>query len=256
MKDQNLFFACILILFLFCLSPSISLATIYKKAKPAKSTTGFIDGTLLRPRGDIPFNRAWKSKKVDFSEFNKIYIAPINTQYLRQNSWWKDLNAVEVEEDIDELTGEFHAMVINAFFNDPRRRFRVVDTPGSNTLNMEIAVVELVPNKAGFSLLTTAAGPVSGQLAATVGGSVARKVGSKSVVAIEARLRDGNDDAIVAMFADREQGKGSIINVKNFTWYGHFKVIFEEWADQFVKVANKSPNDVIADTPAFTFKPW
>jgi hypothetical protein len=68
-------------------------------------------------------------------------------------------------------------------------------------------------------------------------------------------LRDGGDGGIIAMFADREQEKASIISVRNFTWYGQVKVNIKEWADQFVKIANKAPNDIIADTPTFTFKP-
>jgi hypothetical protein len=231
-------------------------AEIFDKAKPAEETTDFIEGSMLRPKGDLPFNKAWRASKMDREKFTEIYVAPVNTEYLRQSSWWKELNLIEIEEDIDELAGEFRSTIRRAFFNDPRRRLRVVNRPGPNTLIMEIAIVELIPNKAGFELLMTAAGPASGVAGATLGAGVAKTIGSKSTIAIEARLRDGEDGGIVAMFADREQEKGSIISIRNFTWYGQVKVITKEWADQFVKIANKSPNDIISDTPTFTFKPW
>jgi hypothetical protein len=247
---------CLLITVAGLLITTPSWAEIFDKAKPAGETTDFNEGSMLRPVGDIPFNRAWRASKMDREKFTEIYVAPINTEYLRQSSWWKELNLVEMEEDVDELAGEFRSVIRRAFFNDPRRRLRVVNKPGPKTLVMEIAITELIPNKAGFELLMTAAGPAAGSLAATVGAGAAKTIGSRSTIAIEARLRDGEDGGIIAMFADREQEKGSIISVRNFTWYGQIKVIIVEWADQFVKIANKSPNDIIADTPTFTFKPW
>jgi len=102
----------------------------------------------------------------------------------------------------------------------------------------------------------TAAGPASGALAVSAGASASKSLGSKSTIAIEARVRDGGDGAIVGMFADREQEKGSIINIRNYSWYGQIELIMDEWAEQFVKVANKSPRDIIGDTAKFSFKPW
>ena len=64
------------------------------------------------------------------------------------------------------------------------------------------------------------------------------------------------DGGIVGMFADREQEKGSILNIRNFSWYGQIELIMDEWSEQFVKVANKSPRDIVGDTPTFSLKPW
>lgn len=102
----------------------------------------------------------------------------------------------------------------------------------------------------------TTAGPAAGALAVSAGGAAAKTIGSKSTIAIEARIRDGADGGIVGMFADREQEKGSIINIRNFSWYGQINKIMDEWAEQFVKVANKSPRDIVGDTAKFSFKPW
>lgn len=256
MKYHNLRVCTITFTVLSLLPVSIVFAQIFKKAGPMKKTTDFVEGSIMRPRGDIPFHRAWEASQVDFSKFTEIYIAPVNTEYLLENSWWKDLNHKKAEDNIDDVADYMHKTIRKAYFMDPRKRFKVVRTPGSKTLVLEIAIVELVPNKAGFSILMTAAGPAFGSIAAAALGGVAKKVGSTSTIAIEVRLRDGGDGAIVGMIADREQKKGSIVNIKDFTWYGPVKTIIKEWGDQFIKIAHKAPNDIIADTPAFSFKLW
>ena len=256
MKCLNLRVCIITIVALTLLSVSSVFAQIFKKAEPMKESTNFVEGSIMRPRGNIPFHRAWEASQVDFSKFTEIYIAPINTEYLLENSWWKDLNHKKAEDNIDDVADYMHRTIKRAYFMDPRKRFKVVRDPGPKTLVLEIAIVELVPNKAGFSILMSAAGPAAGSLAVSALGGVAKKVGSTSTIAIEVRLRDGGDGAIVGMIADREQKKGSIVNVKDFTWYGPVQTIIKEWGDQFVQIAHMAPNDIIADTPAFSFKPW
>jgi len=256
MKCHNLR-VCIITLTVLSLLPIATVfAQIFKKAKPMKETTDFVEGSMMKPRGDIPFHQVWKAEQVDLNDYTEIFIAPVNTAYLLKNSWWKELNYKKAEKNIDEVADFMHTTIRKAFFFDPQKRFKVVKDPGPKTLVLEIAIVELVPNKAGFTILMSAVGPATGALAASAGASIAKKVGSTSSIAIEGRLRDGGDGAIVAMFADREQKRGSIVNVKDFTWFGHVKTIIKEWGDQLVKISNKAPNDIIAKTPAFSFKPW
>ena len=40
-------------------------AELFKKAESAKKHTDFVEGSMLRPRGDVPFNRVWKASKFD-----------------------------------------------------------------------------------------------------------------------------------------------------------------------------------------------
>jgi len=246
----------LLILTIVLLAVNSANAKVFEKAEPAKKHTDFVEGSMMRPRGDVPFNRVWKASKFDKGDFSEIYIARVNTDYVRQRSWWSDLNVKEVEDDLDELGASFRSKIRRAFWNAPHNRFKIVNRPGPNTLIFELAITELIPNKAGYEILLSAAGPASGALAASVGAGAAKSVGSRSTIAIEARIRDGGDGGIVGMFADREQEKGSLINIRNFSWYGQIELIMDEWSEQFVKVANKSPRDIVGDTPTFSFKPW
>ena len=86
---------------------------------------------------------------------------------------------------------------------------------------LEIALVEVVPNKAELGALGLAA---TGE--------------------------------VVAMFADREAGKFGPINLRRATWYGHAHKIIEEWAEQFVEIVNAPPGEKVKDTATFTLLPW
>jgi hypothetical protein len=225
-----------------------------QKAKPA-SPAGFIPPENLEQPKDLPFQKAWRKADADWKHYTEIYVAPWNTEYLRQMTWWEKLERGEkVKEDAKELAGYARGVFEEAFRKDPKHRFVVVEQPGPNTLVAEFALVEVIPNKVVLDALGYAAGPAVG-----AAGSVAANVqtaATHSTVAFEARMKDGATNDVVAMFADRESEKFSIVNVKDLTWYGHAKAILREWADQFVKIANKQPGDIVKDSPPFDLKPW
>ena len=75
-------------------------------------------------------------------------------------------------------------------------------------------------------------------------------------MAFEAKIVDGADGQVLAMVADREQGKVAPLNLRALTWYGEANVIIDEWAGQFVQVANKRPGETVKDSSPFTLKPW
>jgi len=230
-------------------------AGVFEKAKPGVST-GFTVDDIMEKHKDLPFHKVWKLTGVSFDYYTELYVAPVNITYLKENGWWKDLSLKNVEEDIDYIAKYTWDTIVLSFQNDPNKRFTVVSEPGPKTIVMEMAITELVPNKAGFEAALTAASLGAGQVAVTAASAAGKSIGSKSAVAFEMRLRDGKTNNIIVMVADREEEQASIVNVKNFTWYGHARSIIQSWADQFVKIANRNPGEVISDTPAFTFKPW
>lgn len=225
-----------------------------QKAKPA-SPSGFIPPESLEKPSDLPFQKAWRKADLDWGHYKEIYVAPWNVEYLRQMSWWERLERGEkVKEDAKELAGYARGIFEEAFRKDKKHRFQVVEQPGPNTLIAEFALTEVIPNKIVLDALGYAAGPVAG-----AAGSVAANVqtaATHSTVAFEARMKDGATNEVVAMFADRESEKFSVVNVKDLTWYGHAKSILREWADQFVQMANKPPGKKLKDSPPFDLKPW
>ncbi|MFP5212634.1 MAG: DUF3313 family protein, partial [Acidobacteriota bacterium] len=84
----------------------------------------------------------------------------------------------------------------------------------------------------------------------------AKESGAKATVAFEAKIRDGLTNEVLAMAADREQGKSAPINLKALTWYKEAEGIIDEWAGQFVQIANRRPGEVVKDSSPFTLKAW
>jgi hypothetical protein len=239
---------------LLILAAAIGGTGCIQKAKPA-SPAGFIPPEDLEKASDLPFQKAWRKKDLDWSHYREIYIAPWNTEHLRAMNWWEKLERGEkVKEDAKELAGYARGVFEEAFRNDRKHRFTVVEQPGPNTLVAEFALTEVVPNKVVLDALGYAAGPVVG--AAGTAAANVQTATTHSTVAFEARMKDGSTNDVVAMFADRESEKFSLVNVKDLTWYGHAKAILREWADQFVKIANKQPGDIVKDSPPFDLKPW
>jgi hypothetical protein len=238
---------------LVVLAAALASAGCLQKAKPAQPA-GFIPPENLEKPTDLPFQKAWRSLP-NWDRYTEIYIAPFNTDHLREMTWWEKLERGEkVKQDAEELALYAQTTFREAFANDPKHRFRVVDLPGPNSLMAEIALTEVVPNKIVLDALGYAAGPAVG--AAGTAAANVQTVTTHSTVAFEARMRDGASKEIVAMFADREQEKYFPVNLKDLTWYGHAKSIIKEWANQFVKIANQQPGEIIKDSPLFDLKPW
>ncbi|MEZ5962495.1 MAG: DUF3313 family protein [Planctomycetota bacterium] len=234
---------------------ALLLAACAGKAPPAEPA-GFAAPDGMHHNPELPFHRVWRDRTFDFAARSAIHVAPVDTEYLIEHTWWQGFGrGSRAHEDARELAEEFRASVVAAFRADPERRFAVLDEAElaqrrDDALILELAIVELVPNKAVIQVLTLPAGPI---------GLLARKgmdALDRTSIAIEGRVRDAASGAVVAQVADREQKKSGLINVKNFTWYGHVREIMDEWALQFRQVAHKSPGEVIPDSPAWRLLPW
>ena len=102
----------------------------------------------------LPFDKAWIKQGVDWQRYRTIYIAPVNTDYLRQANWWQEgIRAGQMEQDVQNLASFMRTQFIRAFQDDPRRRFRVVMAPEKGSLTLAMALTELVPNKVVLNAL-------------------------------------------------------------------------------------------------------
>lgn len=228
--------------FLLGLAGAVALAAPGCKAKPAPPS-GFLQQTekMAEPE-DLPFHRAWYDKDADWDKFTEIYVAPVNVDYLAEMTWWDQVAfAGDNKEDAKELGAYARQRIVKAFREDPNQKLRVVDKPGPHTIILEMAIVELKPTNAWLN-------------AAGYGGAGVAL--DKGTVAIEARLVDGGTKQVIAMFADREQGKEALISAKDVTWYGHAYGIVDDWADQAVEIANTPEGGKVSDTSPITLKPW
>jgi len=221
------------------------LATCSGCKSPPAQPTAFIGGAEgLEQVVEIKsYHRSWAKRDADWSRFKKIYVAPVSVKYLAQRAGWQKASFAESDrQGVEELAAFTREAFIAAHrANKNTNALEVADGPDDATLVLEMAITELVPTKAWLNSISTAA----------IGWAP-----DKGLIAMEARLRDGRSREIIAVFADREQGKESLFNAKNFTWYSHARSIIEEWAAQSVEITNAGEGEAVSDSPAFELKAW
>jgi hypothetical protein len=223
------------------------------KAGPAPSA-GFAGASVMKSDTAIPFNRSWSDPNVDRHRYDTIYVAEVNTSYmLKMTDWQQGERKATIEQDVRTLAVYMRTSIIKAFREDPKHRFRVVDAPthDSHTVELEMALVEVVPSKVVLNALGYAPFFVG------TGISAVRTIAEdKSSAAFEARLRDSSTGRIVMLAADREAEQFAPVNLRGLTWYSDVQGIIDDWSSQFVLIANKKPDEKIAPSPTFRLLPW
>ncbi len=238
-----------------CLLAAVAVFIAGCKTDPAPDS-GFLDHPELmkEQRGRAPFDRAWVRPGFNKNLYNGVMIPPVNTDYLLQNTGWAAANPASetLEQSARELAAFTRRAFLDAFRDDPHRRFPVVSQPAPGVAVLELAIVELVPSHAILGALGLVA-PFARAPIVAVGSKVA---GRGTSVAIEGRLRDSMTGEVLMMFADREEPPFRIISVKAITWYGDAEDSIEVWAQQLVELANTPPSHTVRDASNFTLSPW
>ena len=224
-----------------------------KVVEPAPNA-GFIQyPERLKARADMPFQKVWVMPDFDKSRYQYIILAPVDTRHMLEMDWMHSMGSAawlsDVKSDIAELAAYFHDAVEKELKNDPRHRFQVVDRApktGGRTLRLELALIEIDPSEPVLHAL--------GWL--QPGAGVAAGVVNQRRAAFEGRLRDVKANRVVAAFADRDTADVGPIDLTRLTWYGPAKGIMDQWAQQFVQLANRKPGEAVNDPTAFTWRPF
>jgi hypothetical protein len=227
------------------------------KAEPAPNS-GFLDNAeeMKENRSRAPFNRVWADPAYDSSNYGSIVVAPVNTGYVEAQSTWAKMNVRQfhIHEDLQEIAAQFHDIVVDKFRESKTNRFAIVEHPRGDTLILELAITQLVPNKAFLGAIGLAAW--AAPLPVGVPAGMLATFADDGWMAIEGRVRDAQTGKVVGMFADREAAKTRVVDVEAVTWYGHARESMNDWGDQLVMIAN-TPRDVkVEDSSAFTLLPW
>lgn len=229
------------------------------KAKPAQEPSAFLgdDPKLAAQQDDLyPFHKIWLSPAWNDASNRTLVVLPVHADFVKKSSWWAKANMKggdeQMAKDLQNLATFTQEKFQEAFRADKNKRFQVVASAQGDSLVFELALVDVIPNKAALGALGLAATV----LAAPVGVAIAAKETGKGSVAIEGRIRDASTGQIVGMWADRETGKFAPINLRRATWYGEAHKIIEEWAGQWVKIANADAGEKVKDTRTFTLMPW
>ncbi|BBO15852.1 permease MlaE [Candidatus Brocadia pituitae] len=227
------------------------------KTAPAPDAGFLKEPEKMAPQKErFPFDRVWVKPGVQKEDYDYIVLAPVNTDYLMENTGWKAANPgnKDLEESALKLAQYTEEKFCEAFQKDERPGLKLASSPGPRTVVLELAIVELVPSKATMGALRLAA-PALGPAGIAVGGGAAA-AGGRPSVAIEGRLKDGVTGETLFMFADRKEAQMRIIDLKAVTWWGHAKDIINDWARECVELV-KTPKDYqVKERGFFTLKPW
>ncbi|NMC48774.1 MAG: DUF3313 domain-containing protein [Desulfovibrio sp.] len=222
------------------------------RAKPAEGT-GFVPMDQLQAQADLPFNKVWLKQGVDFETYRTICVAEVDTTHLLAATWWQTtFRPDKVEADARTVAAYMRQHLIDAFRADKAKHLAVVDTPEPGSLTLETALTELVPSNPVMGTLALAAPYGSG----VVLQAAESQTDGAATVSFEARLRDTDTGEIVAMFADRENGKVAPINLNVLTWYGEAHAVIDDWSAEFVQVMDRRPGEVVKPASPFTLLPW
>ena len=214
---------------------------------------------LERQSDGMPFDRMWLSPERDWAHYPKLYVAVVDVHHVLEMSWWDKVNIrkSKVEYDLMVVADELREDLIEAFRDDPQHHFEIVDDPAqvdADTAQLEVALVELVPNKAILGALGLAAWGAPLEIGIPV--ATATAFIAHGAVAMEARVRDGRSGEVIATFADRETGKMRVIDLRSLTWYGNASEDFQGWANGFVGLANTDRPEQVRHSTYFTISPW
>lgn len=216
------------------------------KANPAPNA-GFLDNPeLMIKEKNMPFNTIWFKKGFDFKDYNSVVIDDIDTSHLLKADWWdeavlasksKDFNP---EEEAKFLAKYYKTQLVKSFSSSKEHKYTVVAEPTDKTLEIELAIVEVVPTKVWLNAITyILIGPVS--------------TGS---TAMEGRLRDAKTGEIVCEFKDRELGQMDLVSIADLEWYSHSKHTIDNWSDKIVEIFTAGVYGNVSTSSTVTLRPW
>lgn len=200
--------------------------------------------------------RIWfKNQKEHYAtrdRFSKIHFRPTRTDYLSSPGWWDELNAAGREEyhrDALSMAEYLDQALSDVFTKDPSKRFVVTDTPDSNTIIYEFALVELRPTKVAVNAAGTALG------ALVPGGGIVKST-AKGSIAVEVTARDGSNEELLIAWADREIDQAAPFSFRDFAAYAHARKAARRWAEDLLEAWTTPDTHLIEGLSPVTIDPF
>lgn len=206
-----------------------------------------------------PFLRVWRNNSPEVwakaEKKKKLYVAPVSLEFLRPMT--QPMSRVEVREktrqkEAQKLAGYMQDQFILAFRNSPQPHYEIVDQPGKDVLNLEMAIVEFNPNSVVAGLTRRAINLLAVPGAESL---VGRQL--KGNIAMEGRVADPEQKQSIYEFADAEQNRSALIlSIHDYNPYSAARKVVREWATQFEQVTRTAAGGRVKDSSPFTLWLW
>lgn len=228
------------------------------KARPSAPSPFFEQPRLAQDASlHLPFQKVWTTSDATIlaggRAKKKLYIAPVTLHFLRPVD--KKLAVMEIarggvhrqEADVARrLQEEF----IMAFRRSPSPLYQLVSRPGSDTLTLQLALIELNPTSpkgnAVMTLMKLAVSPIA---------SLASYF-TKGTMAIEGKVIEPRSGRAFFQFADKEADRLTFLSTRDYQPYGHAVYTMREWAVQFEQLTRTPPGQKLKDSSFMTLMPY
>jgi hypothetical protein len=240
---------------------SVLCLTLFTGCANKSTNSGFLQNPqLMSQQQGSPFQRTYWNRKFDPASYDQLYVAPVNTDYVMAQTFWEKANRSgvdleQVKQDVAAVAIYTRQSFIRAATDDPKHRFTAVETPGKQTLILELAIVQLVPSKAVLNAIGYPTW-VPGSIALGRRTLFESQDAGKGTVAIEGRVRDGGTGEIIGMFSDRQPPATAIIDLRALNWWAPARAVIDRWSHELIALANRPAGSVIKDAPPFELLVW
>jgi len=190
----------------FCLVGVIAVLMFTGGCASTPPGSGFLkDYSQLQADPNDESLKWWEKKGVDWKRYKKLMIDPVVVYY---NPKAKNR---QIEPDVlAELTNYFRTAVIE----EVQDKYPVVDRPGPDVLRIKAAITDLVPANPFVNIVSTAAVCIP----VDMGGA-----------SMEAMFIDSTTNELLGAVVDSK--KGIPVDPSGFTFWGHAKGAFRDWAE-------------------------
>ena len=192
---------------------------------------------LMKQAENADLQRAW-AKPMEIRKYDKIKIAVVISPRQLDQSWWASNNVRNLvsskQDDMTYVAEYTRDAFIKAFKSS--KHFQLTDQPGPGTLALEFAIVQVVPNKPVLGAISNLSSltPIGLIIIPIKMGTKSASGNTGGAIAMESVMRDSQNGALLAVFADREKGKTAIFNTKEFSAYANIRAIIDTWAKNIV----------------------
>lgn len=192
---------------------------------------------LMKNMKDKGFQRAW-GKPEKIRKYDKIDIAVNITPKQLDSSWWAKQNIrnfISSEKSEMKYVAEYTKdSFIKAFKKS--KSFKLVDNPGPQTLALEFAIVQVIPNKPIMGAVSNLGNltPIGFLLSPIKLGAKSASEDTGGAIAMETIVRDSQSGKILGVVAERQKGKTAFFNAREFTAYANVRAIIDKWTKNIV----------------------
>jgi len=211
---------------------------------------------LAEVRTRAPFHLYWVSNSTEYylqkKKYGKVFVSPVNIDKVNDLHSRKIKNflarTLRIEES-EELARYFEQKLRLELQNREGKFLIIVDEKENETVQVNLALINIVPTSPAINLVGTVAGFF------IPGGGLASYFGEGSV-AMEGFVEDSGTGEIYEKFADREGQKTAPFSLKDYQRYAHIREVIDDWAMQIAELLNTPAEHTVEDSLPVSLKPY